>query len=159
MPALGPRLLRANKKRHQPPVEDSEESHTYPQPLLLGEGVAVVHVPALARPPAEYLLLLFLTRQPLHLGVVFNNPGGQLIFLHEARLALWVPGVLPPPVHVHALRTGTEVSSVRERLGTAHTSPPKAAGSLSACPTGTLSGGRASLFPSFVPIAEIYVCT
>ena len=88
----------------------SRESHTYPQPLLLREGVAVVHVPALAGPPPEDLLLLLFTRQPFHLGVIFNNPRGQLVFLHQAGLAFRVPGILSPPVHVHALEGWTEVS-------------------------------------------------
>lgn len=108
-------------KRVQPQASDftepttphragSGESHTYPQPLLLREGVAVVHVPPLARPPPEDLLLLLFTRQPFHLGVIFNNPRGQLVFLHQAGLAFGVPGILSPPVHVHALEGWTEVS-------------------------------------------------
>ena len=88
----------------------SRESHTYPQPLFLREGIAVVHVPPLARPPPEDLLLLLFTRQPFHLGVIFNNPRGQLVFLHQAGLAFRVPGILSPPVHVHALERWTEVS-------------------------------------------------
>lgn len=97
-----------------PATRLSLKSHTYPEPLLLGEGITVVHIPALARAPPKYLLLLFFTGEPFHFGVILDNPGGQLIFLHQAGFALRVPGILPPPVHVHALETGTTVSPREE---------------------------------------------
>lgn len=75
----------------------------YPQPLFLCQRVTVVHVPTTARSTAEHLLLLLFVRESLHLGIVFNDPGGQLILLHQTWLSLRVPGVLSASVHVHAL--------------------------------------------------------
>lgn len=76
----------------------------YPQPLFLCQRVTVVHVPTTARSTAKHLLLLLFVRESLHLGIVFNDPGGQLVLLHQTRLSLRVPGVLPASVHVHALK-------------------------------------------------------
>lgn len=76
----------------------------YPQPLFLCQRITVVHVPTTTRSTAEHLLLLLFVSESLHLGIVFNDPGGQFVLLHQTRLSLWVPGVLPASVHVHALK-------------------------------------------------------
>lgn len=75
----------------------------YPQPLFFRQRVAVVHVATTARPSAEHPLLLLFICEPFNLGFISDDPRGQLVLLHEARLTLWVPGVLPTTIHVHTL--------------------------------------------------------
>lgn len=77
--------------------------HVYLEPLLFRQRVAVVHLLTVPRASPKHLFLLLLTRQPLHLGIILDDPRRQLILLHQARFALGVSRLLPPAVQVHAL--------------------------------------------------------
>lgn len=73
------------------------------EPLFLRERVAVVHLLALAGASAKHLLLLLLAGQPLDLSVVFQNPAGQVVLLHQTGLPLGVASLLATSVQIHAL--------------------------------------------------------
>lgn len=75
----------------------------YLEPLFFREGITVIHFLAMPGAAAEHLLLLFLAGEPLHLGVVLQDPGRKLVLLHQPWLPLGIPRLLAPPVQVHAL--------------------------------------------------------
>lgn len=75
----------------------------YLEPLFFREGITVIHFLAMPGAAAEHLLLLFLAGEPLHLGVVLQDPGRELVLLHQPWLPLGISCLLAPPVQVHAL--------------------------------------------------------
>lgn len=90
-------------------------SGMYLEPLLLSQRVTIVHLLAVAGAAAKHLLLLLLTGQTLHLSVILDDPRGQLILFHQARLPLGVSGLLAPTVEVHALGSSRQVRTEGER--------------------------------------------
>lgn len=74
------------------------------QPLFLSQRITVVNFLALSRASAKHFLLLLFAGQSFHLGIIFQDPAGHVILLHQTGFSFRVAGFFTASVQIHALK-------------------------------------------------------